>query len=80
MLHVYLIRSELHPDRWYTGLTADPEARLREHNAGRAHHTAKYRPWRMVASFRFEQDDCAVSFERYLKSGSGRAFAKKHFW
>jgi hypothetical protein len=34
----------------------------------------------MVVFLRFEDDARAWEFERYLKSGSGRAFAKKHFW
>ncbi len=27
----------------------------------------------------FSTQDSALAFERYLKSGSGRAFAKRHF-
>jgi hypothetical protein len=28
----------------------------------------------------FEDKDIAYRYEEYLKSGSGRAFAKKRFW
>jgi len=28
----------------------------------------------------FEDEQRAAEFERYLKSGSGRAFAGKYFW
>ncbi|HKS85871.1 MAG TPA: GIY-YIG nuclease family protein, partial [Pseudolabrys sp.] len=38
---------------------------------------AKFRPWRLVAYFAFADSDRASEFERYLKSGSGRAFIKK---
>jgi GIY-YIG catalytic domain len=34
-LFVYLLRSESQPDRYYTGLTSDVDARLQAHNAGR---------------------------------------------
>jgi putative endonuclease len=53
---------------------------LRElHNAGEVPHTSKYGPWRIRTYFAFDDDDRAVAFERYLTSGSGRVFAKKHF-
>jgi hypothetical protein len=42
-------------------------------------HTAKYRPCRLAVSIGFETSAQAAGFERYLKSGSGRAFAKRHF-
>jgi hypothetical protein len=41
-------------------------------------HTAKFAPWLMVAYFAFVAQNTAVAFERHLKSGSGRAFAKGH--
>jgi predicted GIY-YIG superfamily endonuclease len=77
--HVYLIRSVRYTGQSYVGITCDVDARLREHNAGRSPHTSKYAPWRLVVAVRFENDARAAAFERYLKSGSGRAFAKRHF-
>lgn len=59
------------------GLTADLRARLRKHNAGEVSHTSKFMPWRIKSYFAFSEEDRAVAFERYLKSASGRAFAKK---
>ena len=79
MKTVYVIQSILAPDEWYSGLTEDLCARIRQHNAGQSPHTSKFKPWRLVVSVCFEDDIRAVDFERYLKSGSGRAFASKHF-
>jgi hypothetical protein len=31
-------------------------------------------------AIKFEDDQKALAFEKYLKSGSGRAFANRHFW
>ena len=76
---VYVLESIANPKRHYVGLTSDVSARLEYHNAGRVHHTAKHRPWRVVASIEFADPDRAARFERCLKGGSGRAFAKKHF-
>ena len=79
MEYVYLLESVRYPNQRYVGLAADPGHRLEEHNAGRSPHTSKFVPWRLVATVHFEKEDRAA-FERYLKSGSGRAFAKRHFW
>ena len=38
-----------------------------------------HRPWSLVVSIEFQTEREAVRFEKYLKSGSGRAFAKRHF-
>ena len=80
MRYVYLLRSIASPDQHYVGMTDDLNQRLAAHNSGSSPHTSKYRPWRMVVAIRFEDDTAAAAFERYLKSGSGRAFAAKHFW
>ncbi|RVB34094.1 GIY-YIG nuclease family protein, partial [Mesorhizobium sp. M7A.F.Ca.CA.004.05.1.1] len=36
--------------------------------------------WRIVTHMAFSNRAKAASFERYLKSGSGHAFANKRFW
>jgi predicted GIY-YIG superfamily endonuclease len=75
---VYILESVASPGRHYIGLTSDVAARLREHNAGKAVHTWKHRPWRLRAAVEFADPTVATRFETYLKSGSGRAFAKRH--
>jgi putative endonuclease len=76
---VYVLRSESDPAHHYVGLSADVRKRLQWHNAGQNVHTARNRPWRIVVSLEFTSEQAAFRFERYLKSGSGRAFAKRHF-
>ena len=76
---VYILRSDLQPHRYYTGLTADLKSRLAAHNAGRCFHTSTGRPWQLVVSIEFADPEYAVAFERYLKSGSGVAFSQRHF-
>jgi putative endonuclease len=75
MKHVYLIQSISHPDRRYTGITTDPNARLTANNQGKSKHTSKYRPWKLVTAISFTDDPKAHAFELYLKTGSGREFA-----
>jgi putative endonuclease len=76
---VYVLGSESQPGRFYTGLTSDLTARLSAHNRGESVHTATGRPWRVVVALVFADPARAQAFERYLKSGSGRAFAERHF-
>ena len=80
MFYVYLIESETAPGQRYIGLTSDLRARLARHNARRSPHTAKFAPWRLVAYFAFLERGKAAAFERYLKSGSGHAFAHRRLW
>ena len=75
---VYVLRSCADPQRYYTGVTSDWRARLEAHNAGRCLHTASGRPWQIDVIVEFTDERRAVAFERYLKSGSGCAFAKRH--
>jgi predicted GIY-YIG superfamily endonuclease len=76
---VYVLRSERDPSRHYVGVTSDVESRIDWHNAGPSGHTREHRPWSVVVSIEFPMERQAIRFERYLKSGSGRAFAKRHF-
>lgn len=80
MKYVYLVRSLSAPGQRYVGVTSNLDERLRAHNAGESPHTSKYRPWELVTYLGFNNDQRAIDFERYLKSGSGRAFANKHLW
>jgi predicted GIY-YIG superfamily endonuclease len=75
--YVYILESLSAVERFYVGVTSDLRARLKKHNAGGVSHTSKFAPWRIKTYIAFSDDQQAVQFERYLKSGSGRAFAKK---
>ena len=77
--YVYILASLVDPHRHYTGCTVDIDDRLRRHNGGQVPHTAKYAPWKVQTIIQFEDRDKARAFEKYLKSGSGRAFARRHF-
>jgi len=79
MYYVYLIRSLSHPEQAYTGFTEDLKQRMRAHNAGESKHTAKYLPWELISYHAFADKRKAQEFEHYLKTGSGQAFAKRHF-
>jgi putative endonuclease len=75
---VYILKNTENPPRFYTGVTADLRARLAAHNAGRCSHTEKHRPWHVDAVIKFADEARALKLEKYLKSGSGAAFASRH--
>ena len=77
MYYVYILQSTSDPTRFYVGITDDLRARLRKHNAGEVSHTSKFGPWSIRTYVALSDKARGVAFERYLKSHSGRAFAKK---
>jgi putative endonuclease len=75
--YVYILRSAKYLERYDVGVTGDLRARLKKHNAGEVSHTSKYLPWTIKTYVAFSDEQRAFAFEKYLKSPSGRAFAKK---
>ena len=80
MFYVYTLVSIADPTQRYVGFTTDVKQRLKSHNEGASVHTRKYKPWKLVSYFAFDDERRAREFEYYLKSGSGRAFANKRLW
>ena len=79
MFYTYNLRSISQPGQRYIGSTSDLKSRLIKHNSGAVPHTSKFKPWKVEAYFAFETKEKATAFEAYLKTGSGHAFAKRHF-
>jgi len=77
MKYTYILRCIKSPDRHYIGVTSNLKERLRKHNAKEVSHTSQYAPWELKTYIGFSDDSQAEAFERYLKTASGRAFAKK---
>ena len=76
MHYVYILQS-LKDQSYYTGLTTDVEARLKKHNSGEVTYTSTKRPFKLVWYCCFVNKEKALQFEKYLKSGSGFALARK---
>jgi len=77
--YVYILQSENNPEKHYTGFTNNLEERLKKHNEGGCPHTSKNKPWILNNFFAFRSQEKAIAFEKYLKSGSGREFSRRHF-
>jgi predicted GIY-YIG superfamily endonuclease len=78
MFYAYILERAAAPGEFYRGHTDDLKRRLAEHNAGKCPHTSKLKPWKVKFYAAFETLELAQDFEKYLKSGSGYAFAKRH--
>jgi putative endonuclease len=77
---VYVIVSQAKTDRFYIGFSSRPEERLEEHNAGKNASTDTFAPWHLANVISFRSKQKSLEFERYLKSGSGRAFIRRHLF
>ncbi len=80
MHYVYLLRSLNNPSKTYIGYTTNLKQRLETHNSGGSIYTKENRPWKLVMYLAFDSEEKAKNFEKYIKVGSGYAFAKKRFW
>jgi putative endonuclease len=78
MHYVYLIEGVHDRKQHYVGHTGDRKTRITEHNAGKSIHTSRFKPWNLACYLGFAKQRKAIPFEKYLKSGSGKAFLKRH--
>ena len=62
----------------YVGHTTNLERRIKEHNSHKVHYTKDKTPVTLISFIGFTDKYKALMFEKYLKSGSGIAFKKRH--
>ena len=77
MFYAYILRSEQNPERFYYGFSSDLKKRLKVHNQGGNVSTKTGIPWTLAWYGGFKSESAASDFERYLKTPSGKAFARK---
>lgn len=75
MWYVYVLKCR---DGFYQGCTDNLKARIERHSKGYVPATKERRPFSLVNYSAFSDKHRAFKFEKYLKSGSGRAFIKRH--
>jgi predicted GIY-YIG superfamily endonuclease len=75
--YVYTLQSESNSEKFYVGHTDNLQNRLQFHNQKKCKHTLKHIPWKIKTAIAFADKEKALEFEKYLKTASGRAFAKK---
>jgi putative endonuclease len=72
---VYILKCS--NNTYYTGFTKNINNRLRAHKNKEVHYTKDKLPIELVHLSQFSDKQKAYDFERYLKSGSGKAFRNK---
>jgi len=77
MYYVYILKCS--DNKPYTGCTDNLKERIERHTKGHVSATKERRPLELTNYIAFKDKYKAFNFEKYLKSGSGRAFLKKHF-
>ena len=76
MYYVYSLKCK---DSFYVGCTNDLKDRIKRHKAGQVEATRDRLPIKLDFYVALDNQYKAFNFEKYLKSGSGRSFIKKHF-
>jgi putative endonuclease len=77
MWHVYILKCN--DGTYYTGCAADVADRLSRHQKGQIKYTSSRLPVELIVTISFTNKYTAYDFEKYLKSGSGKAFMNKRF-
>jgi putative endonuclease len=67
-------------NKTYIGCTNNLKDRIKRHGNGEITSTKNRLPVKLISYFTFCNKYTAYKFEKYLKSGSGRAFIKKHMF
>ena len=77
MWHVYILKCS--DGTYYVGCTSDLTDRLNRHNHKQIRYTSLRLPIELALTINFFDKFKAYAFEKYLKSGSGKAFMNKRF-
>lgn len=77
MYYVYILNCN--QETPYVGCTENLTDRINRHKKGHVPATKNFRPITLHAYFAFNNKYVAFNFEKYLKTGSGRAFTNRHF-
>jgi predicted GIY-YIG superfamily endonuclease len=78
MWYVYFL--QLNNGEIYVGSTNDLKRRFSSHQAGQVLSTKQNLPAKIKSYVAVESEALARELERYFKTGSGKAFAKKRLW
>jgi len=77
MYYVYLLNCK--NNKPYVGCTDNLKERIERHSKGYVPATKPLLPVKLISYLAFSNKYIVFNFEKYLKSGSGKAFMKKHF-
>ncbi|MFA6597467.1 MAG: GIY-YIG nuclease family protein [Ignavibacteriaceae bacterium] len=73
---VYILQSKS-AEKYYTGISANPELRLSYHNTVEKGFTSRYRPWEIVFSKEYESKEIAHQVELKIKSWKSKSMIER---
>lgn len=76
-MHFLYILQSLKDNNFYTGITADLEKRIKEHEIGKNFSTAPRRPLKLIYYEAYLLKEDAEAREKYLKTSMGRRVIRK---
>ena len=76
MFYVYILKS-FKDNSFYTGFSEDLKKQFQNHNSKGQTYSSKKASFELIWYCSFKDKLKALKFEKYLKSGSGFAFARK---
>ena len=79
MHYTYILKNGV-TNRYYIGYTPDLKNRLEQHFTGKVKPTKSNLNYHLEWYCAFQTKHQALTFEKYLKTGSGVAFMKKRFF
>ena len=79
MYYTYILRNYI-TGRYYIGFSPNLKNWLQKHKSGKVLSTKSNLNYELEWYCAFKTQEMALSFERYLKTGSGIAFMKKRFF
>ena len=74
--YLYIIKSQV-VDKYYTGISQNPQRRLEYHNTLEKGFTSRYRPWKIVFVRECKSKKQAMLFEKKIKSWKSKKMIEK---
>jgi putative endonuclease len=76
MYFLYILRSEKF-NKYYTGISQNPDRRLEYHNTIEKGFTSQYRPWKLVHKIKFNSKSEAIKAEKKIKKWKSKKMIEK---
>ena len=74
--YIYILKSDKY-DKYYTGISQNPQRRLEYHNTIEKGFTSRYRPWEIVFIKEFDSKKEAMTNEKRIKNWKSRKMIEK---
>jgi putative endonuclease len=74
--YLYILKSQT-ADKYYTGISHNPELRLQYHNTLEKGFTSRYRPWEIKFKKEFADKLIAAAAEKKIKSWKSSVMIEK---